>query len=392
MVKNYGNTVKIRAVVSTIAIVSIFNLGCPENTTPVVAPLSANCDYPLGNRNYKWRLDTVAWFPSVLGGIHAFSDSDVYLMGYIGEGKPPYRIFVGLHWNGSQWTSDINGSYDNILHFANDVAGDNNHLVSVGYWAIGNQKAGLAEYVNSSKTWKGYQFQTPGSLRNIWTDGNGYYMAVGDSGMVYSKDGYTSDWIYQKVNTDFSFYKITGTSKNEIFSLGYKTIAGTTYSQIWKYNGTVWNKILDDYDSSGMIINIPEAEHIITDIYAFRCLITDSLRLYVVGRESNIFFSKGSAPHFVKTNLTNYGLYLNALNRSAQGISGFNINDIWVYGVRFTIYHWNGVDFQQLSIPGIPDKNLAPDYSRIKKTSSGKIFFPMEISSQVYVVAQGTPF
>lgn len=66
--------------------------------------------------------------------------------------------------------------------------------------------------------------------------------------------------------------------------------------------------------------------------------------------------------------------------------------DIWIFGTKYNFYQWNGSNFQQIVIPGLP----APDSQygeqrRIVKTSSGKVFLPSEVSSQVYVVAQGTP-
>lgn len=375
-----------------ILMVSLLFTGCPEEDPPIIPPPPVTqCEYPAGNRNYSWRLDTVAWFPSTLGGIHAFSDSDAYLMGYIGEGKAPWNIFMAKHWNGSSWTTNTNGSYEEIKHYANDVTGDNFYMVSVGYWAIGSERAGLAEFDNRSKKWKGHQFQTQGELRSVWTDGKGYFIAVGDNGMVYIKDGYSSSWAYQKVPTDFSLYKIAGVSKNEVYVLGYKSLSGVSYPQIWKYFGNNWIRILDDLDTTGTAIKIPETEHMVGDIYAERCSIADSLRLYIIGWESNLFESKGASLQFKKTNLTDYGLYLNSLHRTALRIFGFNLNDIWVCGERYSFYHWNGTDFQPMTILGIPDKDVAPSYRRMRKTATGKIFFPLEISSQVYVVAQGTP-
>ena len=195
-------------------------------------PQATNCEYPPGNRNFIWRFDTVAWVSSTVAGVWAFSDTDAYVMGTIVDGKPPYTNRIGRHWNGSVWEDNINGTwgYDNItgkwgdisIGPRNDIIGDNNFMVTVGYWGIDQMKyAGIAEFNNQTKKWKSYQLQTVGELRSLWTDGNGYFIAVGDSGMVYTKDGYNASWVYQKAPTEFNLYRLTGVSKEEIYTSGY---------------------------------------------------------------------------------------------------------------------------------------------------------------------------
>ncbi|MDP2303814.1 MAG: hypothetical protein Q8N03_15465 [Ignavibacteria bacterium] len=375
-----------------VTILLIASFSCKRN--PVIPPEEepTNCYYPAGNSNYTWRVDTVAWFPSTVGGVWAFSDSDAYVMGYIGEGKAPWRIFAGIHWDGKQWTTNINGTDEEVGHVANDVTGDDHFMVSVGNWYINPPKPAVGEFDNRMKKWKHYQFQTTGELRSVWTDGKGYFIAAGDNGMVYTKDGYMAEWVYQKVPTEFNFYKLTSVSKNEVYLLGYKSIGGITYPQIWRYDGKNWLKLLDDIDSAGTLLKIPETEHIIGDLYATRCGISDSLRLYIVGWESNLFETKGSSHQLKKTNLKEFGLPLRNIGRTAQRIFGFSPNDYWVFGTKYNYYHWNGLNFQQVNIQGFPSNvEYSGDNRRMIKTSSGKIFFPAEVSSQVYVIVQGIP-
>ncbi len=169
-------------------------LGCPDKPCTTCPPPATNCDYPAGNRSFTWRLDTVAWWPSEVGGVWAFSDSDAYVMGNMhGSTVPGQASYLGLHWNGKQWDEPID--YYTVLHLSNDVTGDDHYMVSVGYWAVGDGKAGLAEFDNNTKRWKALQFRTSGDLRSVWTDGKGYFIAVGDNGMVYTKDGYDAEWV-----------------------------------------------------------------------------------------------------------------------------------------------------------------------------------------------------
>ncbi|MDP3830031.1 MAG: hypothetical protein Q8Q47_02100, partial [Ignavibacteriaceae bacterium] len=130
----------------------------------------------------------------------------------------------------------------------------------------------------------------------------------------------------------------------------------------------------------------------IGDLYATRCGISDSLRLYIVGWESNLFETKGSSHQLKKTNLKEFGLPLRNIGRTAQRIFGFSPNDYWVFGTKYNYYHWNGLNFQQVNIQGFPSNvEYSGDNRRMIKTSSGKIFFPAEVSSQVYVIVQGIP-
>lgn len=376
-----------------ILMVSLLFTGCPEGDPPIIPPPPVTqCEYPAGNRNYSWRLDTVAWFPSFLGGIHAFSDSDVYVMGYIGEGKSPWRIFAGRHWDGISWSEKLNGTNTEIGHTSNDVTGDHIFMVSVGYWGDPGIKSALGEFDNRTKKWKGHQFQQAGELRSVWTDGKGYFIAVGDNGMVYIKDGYSSSWVYQKAPTEFNLYRVHGVSKNEIYIKGDIAVPGAHFQQIWKYSNAQWKKLLDNQDTTNTPIQIPEAPGYLYDLSALRCDITDSLLLFVIGDESFIFKSKGQAIEYKKTNLTDLGLPLKQNGRTGLDVNSFTPSDVWVLGTRYNFYHWNGSNFAKVVIPGLPNNDTQfGDQRKMFKSGSGKLFLPTEVSSQVYVVVQGTP-
>jgi hypothetical protein len=365
-----------------------------EPCTNCPPPPPTNCEYPPGNRNFIWRLDTVAWFPSTLGGVWAFSDSDAYVMGNIFQiSNGVSKGYIGLHWNGKKWDININGTVDEIKHVANDVTGDDYFMVSVGNWSITPPKPGLGEFNNLTKKWKGYQFETQGELRSVWTDGNGYFIAVGDNGMVYTKDGYTAEWMYQKASTDFNFIKIAGISKEEIYGNAVISLAtGEIYQQYWKYDGKLWYKLYDGQDTTGTPVKLYNTDNGMYDIAATRCSITDSIKLYLIGWESFLLEAKGQSLDYNITNLTELGLPLRNLGRTAFRISLFSPNDIWIFGTRYNFYHWNGSNFQKIVIPGLPNDDMQfGDQRRMIKTFKGKAFLATEISSQVYAVVQGTP-
>jgi hypothetical protein len=375
-----------RAIILAALLVSISSCK-PDRTGP-------DCNFSAGNRDFTWRADTVALFPSRMGGIWAFADDDAYVMGSIWQGMGSERQFhLGLHWNGSEWSGNINGTIEEIKHVANDVTGDNFYMVSVGNWSINPPKPGIGEFDNRTKKWKGFQYQTNGELRSVWTDGKGFFMATGDNGMTYTKDGYTAEWVYSLAPTDYHLTKITGISKNEIYIQAFKyTQLNEPLHQLWKLHNGEWFKLMDTVNPSGLPIQVAEAEGNITDLAVFRCERTDSLSLYLTGWESFRFESAGQNLSFEKNNLRDDGLPLRAMGQSAWQINVFSPKDIWIRAARYQIWHWNGTDYRKIEpVPSWPYGQLWGSISRMQKSESGKVWMLLETNNQVYSVVQGTP-
>ncbi len=369
--------------------ISVLFFACPDDPEPE----PTTCDYPPGNRTFTWRVDTVAYWPSFLGGVHAFADDDAYVMGYIGEGQAPWRIFVGKHWNGTKWDNNIYGTDAEVGHVANDVTGDDHFMVSVGNWSWTPPKPAIGEFDNLAKKWKAYQFETEGELRSVWTDGKGFFIAVGDNGMVYTKDGYKAEWVYSKAPTEFHFTNIVGISKHEMYAISQlPTITGVIYQQYWKCYNNQWIKLYDGQDTTGTPVKLYGTDNSMYDLSVSRCSYNDSLKLYLIGWESFLLEAEGQSLNYSITNLSQLGLPLRSMGRTAVRINLYSPNDYWIFGTRYNFYHWNGTDFQKIVMPGLPDDDAHfGDQHRMIKTSTGKIFLPTEVSSQVYVVVQGTP-
>ena len=108
-----------------VLVLTLTSIKCKdEPTQPPPEDKPTNCTYPAGNRNFTWRLDTIAWFPSTVGGVWAFSDNDAYVIGTIVDDKPPYSSRIGRHWNGTVWEDNINGTwgYDEITGTWRDIS------------------------------------------------------------------------------------------------------------------------------------------------------------------------------------------------------------------------------------------------------------------------------
>ncbi|MBN8704295.1 MAG: hypothetical protein J0L62_00350 [Bacteroidetes bacterium] len=367
-------------------LLSLFSCNDPDNSKE-----NKTCEFPAGNRNFTWRVDTVGWWPSEMGGVYAFSDDDAYAAGYFSDKKG--NINSVLHWDGKKWSPVIfSNPIAELGNNPNDVTGDGEIMVTVGLYDYSSPKPGIGEYNNSTKKWKGYQFQNDGGLNSVWTDGQGYFIAAGDNGIIFEKDGYNAGWVYKKLNSDFTFYKIAGISKNEIFILGYKDpVAQKATNQVWSKGKSGWSKIFDDRDTSGMPLKIPEGYDSYAGISAFRCEIENSLNIYLVGWESVLYKAKGPPGKFEITNLANLGLTLRSQRKYASDITLFSPNDFWISGENYSFFHWNGSNFQPIKIPILPENiSSVPRTKRFFKTNTGKIFIPSELETdQILAVLQG---
>lgn len=374
----------------------LFFLQCKKSPTEP-KPDEENCDYEPGNRSFTWRMDTVAWWPSEVGGVWAFSDNDAYVMGKILQRKNGNtEHYAGLHWNGTEWDTeikDLKGISENVSEFT-DVTGDDHFLAATGIWGIDNFiYPGIAEFNNSTKNWKSYQFQTEGTLYSVWTDKKGYFIAGGTNGMIYQKDGYDAEWVYSKAPTDFIIAKISGVSKEEIYILaGINLVTGYSYQQLWKFDGNNWDKLIDNQDTSNTIIKLPPTIGYLKGMAAFKCPSSDSLQIYIAGNESFIINQNSKTSKYLVENLIYRGLPLSAQNYGAGRVFLFSPKDCWITGLQYEIYHWNGDDFQKIEpIPTLPYGDFTGLAQRMQKTSSGKVWILLENQSQVYTVLQGAP-
>ena len=371
------------------ALFTIVGLECKKS--PVASQLPTNCDSPPGNRNFTWRTDTVAWWPSEVGGVWAFSDNDAWVVGNMhGPTVPGQSTYMGLHWDGKGYNDTV--KFLDIYTVPLNAAGDEFFMVVPGYRLFGDSMGGtiskpaIAEFDNRSKKWANYQFQTVGNLYSAWTDRNGFFVAVGDNGMVYTKDGYSSQWVYSKVPSNFTFNHVNGVSKTELYASGYLSLSsGQDYQQYWKYDGTKWSKLFDNQDTVGNVVSLPGDYSVMTDINAYRCSATDSLQLYFGGFDSFLLQLKGQSFDFSAINLSSLGLPFHSLGSVALVINIFSPNDVWFFTARYECYQWNGTNFQQIIIPTIPPPESGfGAISRMVKTSNGKAFFSNEVSPQVY--------
>jgi len=353
-----------------------------------------SCDWPIGNRNYSWRIDTVGYWPSTMGGLYVFNDSTAFLTGNINDKKN--NQLAGLRWNGTKWLTDIYNPAPEYPagHFGNDAIGDDTLMVSVGYWGLNLDQAAIGEFNLKTKTWTNHKFEVQGELNSIWTDGKGFYIAVGNNGIMYTKESPSSDWVFSRMDDGFNLTKVSGISKTEWYLSGYKysTAYRAFISKTYRYLNGQWLTLYDSSQNESSILNLRNSL-LVNRLQAFRCSDTDSLYLYISGASTFKITSFGHELQFREINLR--GLYLDNDESFRSGwVFGSNPNNIWMPTLYYGLYHYNGSTVQKIeTIPGLPygDMSHWGLVNQMVFSKSGKIWMLMETKVQNYILIQGTP-
>lgn len=351
------------------------NPSSPNKKDPVDPPPTTSCDEPKTTNDYTWRIDTVGHWPSDLGGVYAFSDSDAYALGDIWDGK---EVYAGLHWDGKKWGKITSGTGDDIGHSSLAISGDQNLMVSVGYAGVANPTPVLAEFDNRTKKWKATKFSGFGAVTSIWTDGTGLFLAGGSYGKLYRKNGYSSSWVTLSCPFDGQIDGIKLLSNGELYISQYNN---SSQYQFWRQKNGVWQKI---YDSSQ-----PDSTRYIQfgfdELWGFDmfyCPVTKILAMYTFTTRNKTLVYKPEYDRFFGTE-NSYEQALGSLGHKAKV---FAPNDIWFWGGAW--FHWDGKTTQRFKFPGYPSFVTGTVPS---KTKTGKVFIPLNNEGQVWLIAQGVP-
>ncbi|MCK6601819.1 MAG: hypothetical protein L6Q77_08350 [Bacteroidetes bacterium] len=341
----------------------------PSDTT------STDCENPKSSNVFEWEIDSLGEKESVTnsiaGGVFAFSDSDAYAMGmFIKNGK----AYPGAHWNGKRWNLISANSTIQIASFA--VTGDSKRMVAVGgkFSVLGQQE--VLEFTTADKIWKrtifsGYE----GNLNTVWTDGNGYYIAGGDKGLLVEKASDISDWKIITCPVDYFVQKIDGFSKDKIFLLGSSLKNG---KQIWSRNDGNWNLLYDQSRTdTTFALNIPLKSDM-ADISVFYCSESSSVSLNVGTIPVKTFSVVNNCTEFIPAQNP-----FATISREMLSVYPFAKNDIWLTGNY--LYHYNGKSLAKISFTG-NFSNFSAGIPYV--TSSGKVFTLLIAWDHALAIAQ----
>lgn len=355
------------------------SISCGRDSNPVdpIVPIKS-CDAEKVTQNYFWRIDTIGLWPTYFGGLHAFSDSNAFAMGYInGE-------YLGKHWDGKNWTTNLFGTPMEIGHWSEAVTGDNNLMVSVGSADVGLPGIpAIGEFNNNQKKWKKTVFQSTGKLSAVWTDQNGFYIAGGSNGFIVVKNSNSSEWQIVPSPVKGTISWISGINKDQIYlsSYFYNTSASSSTNELWYYNSGVWTKLYNSEMPDSSSYFEFNGDNKFQGFELNFCSETNELHFLVRSKELQFYFWDSKANRFK----LEYPPYFTSTSRNSTNAKVFAPNDIWFSGNYYQ--HWDGKTVQRVNLP----RNFELG-SIVFKTISGKVFIPMgHLSGGGWIVAQGTP-
>lgn len=368
---------------NTLAIFSVILIeSCsdPSNSSPDLGKEN-ECNNKTSTNEFIWAIDTIGEWPSNVGGVHGFSDTNVFAMGYLVKAGIPTP---GLHWDGTTWSTNLFAPPIEIGHYSNSVTGDSNIMLSVGYQNISNPIPVIAEFNNSKKSWSVRKLPESGQFYSVWLGDQGISAAGGTNGLLMIRSSLSSDWIKQTVPVGLmgDITKVIGIGNDDLFICSdYIGISGFAKTQFWRKKNSSWTKLYDttEPDSNKYFRNLDR-----TDFYNFDinyCEITNTLKFYAFG---NPLLTYQYFPVNNRFNVIDDG-YANSTS-GIYSAKAFYQNDIWFFGTKLA--HWDGVSLKTISIPGV--EKISNSYGHFM-TKTGRVFIPLTNDYQTWVIARGNP-
>jgi len=313
----------------SIALISfvLSNLSCKKSITdPQPDELQP------GRRDYVWKVDTLkhpSSFQTLMRSIWGTSSKNLFAVGF----NDDYRRKM-YHFDGVSWTpvklSVAEGGFINIINGLSTVYGfSENNIFAVGsrYY---DSPTGTG-YVDSSliihydgSAWKESLVGRGAWLNVIWGADPNNVWAMGGIGSVFFFNGL--EWTKIRMQDDIQFHAISGTSKDNIFSLAIKLDVmpyDSIMSILFHYDGYAWKEIDSGYEFSRNFYR--------TSVWSLD--------------ENNIF-------------ITGYGIYKKTGNdwekifdngQLYSKIKGTSERNMFV--VYESVQHYNGTNWAELTMP-----------------------------------------
>lgn len=348
-------------------------------------------------RQFTWEFDTVGNRFSGGGGIHGFSDDNVFAMGsFYSDEKGTY--LRGMRWDAEQWTDDYHIPNLEFLIASEDVTGDDSTLVAVGAWGgIHDVSIATARYSSNTQTWRQFKPDIEGTLLDVWTDGNGFYASVGYNGLVaISEDGGKS-WNVEQKAGDYLLQGISGAHRDDYFIWGsrYNRVESTNQFAFWRIKNGAWIKLFDSLKPGETKAELSFLNDFIGyQFYAPHAKETDTTHLFLSDNNSAYRISLYDDKILKSQDLEEAPTNADNTDLRATWIFGTTKNDIWLSKSLLKFYQWNGMDLYETNITqGLPIDGNGGILVDFYQSNSGKVWMLVELrnSNQIYGVLQGTP-
>ena len=303
----------------------------------------------LTSHAFKYVIDTLGVMNSWLLDVAIADDGTIWAVGQVkirdSTGKIEDVAHNVVKWNGKEWEylkmyfKPECGRPDSSAGEAKSIFISNDRRI----W-IGGAPAVLYQYqpdgmFNSLCI---PQQIRHGTIQKIYVKNNRSLYAAGTSGTIYYWDG---NWSRQQTETDLGLTDIADT-KAGLFACGISHNINKTAGVVLKQDGIYWKKVIEGFfEGSGF----RESELFKTQLYGNIESIWQDERgtLYACG--NMLYQFKNGKWGFVRAFQDR--LYDDQTRGYLHSIRGTASNDIFVFGERNTIRHFNGATWQQVEPP-----------------------------------------
>ena len=294
------------------------------------------------SHNFQWEIYHIGESPgSVLIGVTIVNENDIWAVGNLFfYDSTTTRRYNAAHWNGTEWE---------LIKFYYIYNGDEFGIFPIRDIYVINPNriwlaAGSIFYWNGNETLLSYQ-------RNIYSFElihrllflpNENIYGIGGEGIIVHYNG--TNWIREESGTKLFLSDIYAKSSNEIYSVGLDN--NTLRGIVLKYNGIEWKKLIEGY---GYNSGFDPSQLFKTQLYG----LTEG----VWGDEHGTLYTVGNLMYQYRHNKWNYvkGLPYNTINSNVllyrgylHAVRGNESNDMFVFGERETVIHFNGSTWKKL--------------------------------------------
>lgn len=304
--------------------------------TALINSCKTNPDSPSdpieGKRNYVWTVDTLSYpgsFQTSMQDMWASSPNDVYVVGHNDLNRGQMYHFDGVRWSPVHLSVNDGGTISGPIDLS-AVHG----LTKNNIWAVGERlflnPTPPPNIIDSSLVihfdgtyWREQPTNVGSPLWNIWINSLTDVWVVGPEGNALQYDGVI--WNSRPIGRDYFFNSIVRIRSGEVMTAGYREDwmppNDSAGSFLFVYDSTGWRQL----DSAILTPDMP-ARHFGGILYS------DGISIYSTA--PNIYRYVGSNWEKIFTGTVGH-MYKSSDNN--------------IFAVGSSIYHFNGVDWAEIS-------------------------------------------
>ena len=265
------------------------------------------------SHNFRWEIDTLGDYGSVLNDVFAFSENEVWV---VGEIEVDSDNFNAAKWNGSEWSLskiDLGGSIYGIYGFSSNeiwIASGITHFWDGNEW-------------NRYQLWDmGILDSDDGYLTKVWGSSPTNVYFIGMKGTIVHYDGTNftrmDSWTDAELrDIDGVVDPVTGQIRIWVTGIGVLLYSeGEDWEVVWNYEHPYFE---DNFNNPNTVF-VPDDKVFTVSVWG--------------GDNSGVYLFNQLYPQ-ENYLLFNHDLYV-------RGMGGNDVNDFFIVGNFNKVYHYNG--------------------------------------------------